>query len=333
MSWPAEGFPYALPLTLGHEGAGTVAALGEGVEGLESATRSPSTARGAAARCLNCAQGKENYCPRAAELGINPPGLGAPGRDGRVHDRRRRPPPGAASATSTRSGPSRSPTPGLTPYHAIKRSLPKLGARRHRRRHRHRRTRPRRHPAPARADGRTGDRARRHRGEAGAGPDRRRARGGAVATRTPPRRSASSPAGSGREAVFDFVGAAPTVATAGAVAAVGGDVTIVGIGGGLLPVGFGSLPFDAASASRTGVRAGELIEVIDLAHAGAGRRPRRDVLHRRGPARLRAAARGQDQRPRGHPAERLTSPGTARRDALGRAPGEPFARPDRTRSA
>ncbi|WP_280511685.1 hypothetical protein, partial [Nocardia farcinica] len=28
MSWPESEFPYELPLTLGHEGAGTIAALG-----------------------------------------------------------------------------------------------------------------------------------------------------------------------------------------------------------------------------------------------------------------------------------------------------------------
>ena len=33
MSLPAEQFTYPLPLTLGHEGAGVVAAIGEGVTG------------------------------------------------------------------------------------------------------------------------------------------------------------------------------------------------------------------------------------------------------------------------------------------------------------
>lgn len=75
--------------------------------------------------------------------------------------------------------------------------------------------------------------------------------------------------GLGAEAVFDFVGAQPTLTTAGAVAAVEGDVTIVGIGGGALPVGFGRLPFEVSvSAPYWGSR-GELVEVLALARSGA----------------------------------------------------------------
>lgn len=55
--------------------------------------------------------------------------------------------------------------------------------------------------------------------------------------------------GLGAEAVFDFVGAAPTVKTAGAVAAVEADVTIVGIAGATLPVGFGTLPYETSVMS------------------------------------------------------------------------------------
>ncbi len=61
--------------------------------------------------------------------------------------------------------------------------------------------------------------------------------------------------GIGAEAVFDFVGADPTVRTAGAVAAVEGEVAIVGIGGGSLPVGFGHLPFEVSVNSPTGAAA------------------------------------------------------------------------------
>jgi propanol-preferring alcohol dehydrogenase len=75
--------------------------------------------------------------------------------------------------------------------------------------------------------------------------------------------------GRGAQAVFDFVGVEPTVKTAGAVAAVEADVTIVGIGGAGLPVGFGHLPFEVSvSAPYWGSR-GELFEVLDLARAGA----------------------------------------------------------------
>ncbi|MFD6751184.1 NAD(P)-dependent alcohol dehydrogenase, partial [Streptomyces anthocyanicus] len=56
---------------------------------------------------------------------------------------------------------------------------------------------------------------------------------------------------------------------AGAVAAVEGDISIVGIGGGALPVGFGSLPFEVSVTAPYWGSRGELIEVIDLARAGA----------------------------------------------------------------
>lgn len=75
--------------------------------------------------------------------------------------------------------------------------------------------------------------------------------------------------GLGAEAVFDFVGAEPTVRTAAAVAAVESDVTIVGIGGAALPVGFGSLPFEVSVTAPYWGSRSELIEVLGLARSGA----------------------------------------------------------------
>lgn len=75
--------------------------------------------------------------------------------------------------------------------------------------------------------------------------------------------------GPGAGAVFDFVGAEPTVRTAGAVAAVEGEVAIVGIGGGALPAGFGSLPFEVSvHAPYRGSRS-EPAEVLAPARTGA----------------------------------------------------------------
>ncbi|MEV4645510.1 zinc-binding dehydrogenase [Saccharopolyspora sp. NPDC049357] len=75
--------------------------------------------------------------------------------------------------------------------------------------------------------------------------------------------------GHGAQAIFDFVGAQPTVDTAGAVAALEADITLVGIGGGTLATGFGHLPFDAAvRAPYWGTRP-EFHEVLELARAGA----------------------------------------------------------------
>ena len=266
MGWPAENFPYQLPLTLGHEGAGTVAALGAGVTGLDLGESVAVYGPWGCGRCAKCAQGKENYCLRAAELGIHPPGLGAPGAIAEylvVDDPRHLVPLGSldpvASVPLTDAG--------LTPYHAIKRSLPKL------------------------VPGSTAVVI----GSGGLGHvaiQLLRALTAArvialdvseekleLARRVGAHETVLSDSGAvdkvraltgglGAEAVFDFVGAPPTTATAAAVAAVEADVALVGIGGGTLPVGFGSPAFEVSvSAPYWGSRS-ELIEVLDLAREG-----------------------------------------------------------------
>ncbi|MFS8198517.1 NAD(P)-dependent alcohol dehydrogenase [Streptomyces sp. CWNU-52B] len=267
MSWPAEGFPYELPLTLGHEGVGTVAALGAGVTGVREGDAVAVYGPWGCGTCAKCAEGKENYCLRADELGIRPPGLGAPGSMAEyllVDDARHLVPldgldPAAAVALTDA---------GLTPYHAIKRSLPKLvpgstavvigtgglG---------HVAIQLLRAMTPARvvALDVTEEKLRLAR-EVGAHETVLSDAQAAAAVR-------ELTGGVGAEAVFDFVGAQPTVTTAGAAAAVEGDVTIVGIGGGTLPVGFGELPFEVSvSAPYWGSRS-ELVEVLALARSGA----------------------------------------------------------------
>lgn len=119
MGLPAEQYPFGLPLTLGHEGAGRVAALGEGVKGLDIGTNVVVYGAWGCGQCWHCAQGSENYCSRAAQLGIVPPGLGAPGALAEfmiVDSPRHLVPIGdldpvtAVPLTDA----------GLTPYHAIK---------------------------------------------------------------------------------------------------------------------------------------------------------------------------------------------------------------------
>ncbi len=72
----------------------------------------------------------------------------------------------------------------------------------------------------------------------------------------------------GANAVFDFVGAEPTIATAVGAAALDADVTIVGIGGGTAHVGFGSIAYDAALRIPYWGSRSELVEVLDLARSG-----------------------------------------------------------------
>ncbi|MFJ4871984.1 NAD(P)-dependent alcohol dehydrogenase [Streptomyces sp. NPDC088757] len=267
MSRPADQLPFPLPLTLGHEGVGTVEALGAGVEGF--AVGDPVAVYGpwGCGACSLCAQGKENYCPRAAELGIRPPGLGAPGAiaEYMVVDSPRHLVP-LGGLDPVRAAPLTDA--GLTPYHAVKRSLPKL------------------------VPGSTAVVI----GTGGLGhvaiqllramtatrvvaldvTEEKLALARAVGAHETVLSDASAATevreltgGRGAEVVLDFVGAPPTVASAGAMAAVEGDVTIVGLGGGALPVGFGSPAYEVSVASPYWGTRAELIEVLDLARAGA----------------------------------------------------------------
>lgn len=128
MTQPAEGLGVMgveLPLTLGHEGVGEVAALGPGAVGVEVGDAVAVYGPWGCGGCRTCATGAEQYCERAATLGIRPPGLGAQGSMAEyllVDDARHLVPlqgldPVAAAPLTDA---------GLTPYHAIKPVLPKL---------------------------------------------------------------------------------------------------------------------------------------------------------------------------------------------------------------
>ncbi|MGH4031678.1 NAD(P)-dependent alcohol dehydrogenase [Actinomycetota bacterium Odt1-20B] len=267
MSQPAKALSFALPLTLGHEGAGTVAALGEGVTGFAVGDSVAVYGPWGCGACLMCAQGKENYCTRAAELGIRPPGLGAPGAIAEyllVDDARHLVPLGSLDPVTA--------VPltdaGLTPYHAIKTSLPKLT------------------PGSTAVVIGTGGlghvaiqllraltSARVIALDVSEEKLRLAREVGAHETVLSDERAAAAvrelTGGLGAAAVFDFVGAPPTVATATACAAVEGDVTVVGLGGGAAAVGFGTTAYDVAVRSPYWGSRSELIEVLDLARAGA----------------------------------------------------------------
>lgn len=265
MSLP-EGM-YELPMTLGHEGVGVVDALGTGVTGVEPGE--PVAVYGAwgCGQCHACARGAENYCPRAAALGIQPPGLGAPGALAEymiVDDVRHLVPLGdldpvaAVSLTDA----------GLTPYHAIVASLGAL-------------------PAGSTAvvigvgglghvgiqilraiTGATvvaldiGEEKLKLAREVGAHRALRSDESAVAAIR-------ELTGGVGAQAVFDFVGSAPTLEISRQSVALDGVIQIVGIGGALLPTGFFSTPMGATvRAPYWGTRS-ELMEVLDLARAGA----------------------------------------------------------------
>lgn len=266
MSLPAGALNYPLPLTLGHEGAGVVAALGAGVEGVAVGDSVAVYGPWGCGRCIKCAEGKENYCLNAAAEGIRPPGLGSPGAmaDYMIVDNARHLVPlGELDPVQNVS----LTDAGLTPYHAIKNSLPKLGA-----------------GSTAVVIGVGGL------GHVGiqilraitsarvialdVGEDKlelARATGAhetLISNDDAPSAIRELTGGRGADAVFDFVGAQPTVTLAGAAVAVEGDVTIVGIGGGTLPVGFGAIGFDVAVRAPYWGSRSELIEVLELARRG-----------------------------------------------------------------
>ncbi|MBD8585585.1 NAD(P)-dependent alcohol dehydrogenase [Frigoribacterium sp. CFBP 8766] len=261
--YTAGGYP--LPLTLGHEGAGVVDELGEGVEHLQVGDAVAVYGPWGCGRCRPCSQGKENYCVNASAEGIKPPGLGAPGSMAEymiVDDPRHLVPLGDLDPVQNVS----LTDAGLTPYHAIKTSLPKLGA-----------------GTFAVVIG-TG-------GLGHVGIQILKALSGAqiialdvsddkleLATHVgadhvliSDEHAADSirelTGGLGANAVFDFVGAPPTVALATSVAASEADVTLVGIGGGTAQVGFGSIAYDAAVRVPYWGSRSELIEVLDLARS------------------------------------------------------------------
>jgi propanol-preferring alcohol dehydrogenase len=80
MEWPAEGFPYRLPMTLGHEGVGTVAALGRASPVSSRATRSPSTARGAAACAPSARRARRTTAWSPGSAGSTRPDWARPAR-------------------------------------------------------------------------------------------------------------------------------------------------------------------------------------------------------------------------------------------------------------
>lgn len=266
MGMTRDQLRFPLPLTLGHEGVGTVEALGDGARGVAVGDSVAVYGPWGCGVCHNCAQGKENYYLRAAQEGIFPPGLGAPGAMAEyllVDDPRHLVPLGGLDPVTT----APLTDAGLTPYHAIKLSLPKLvagstavvidtgglG---------HLGIQLLRAMTPARvialdvaqeklelarsvgahevllSDTKAADRIR------------------------------ELTVGQGATAVFDFVGVPPTTALAGQSVGIEGDVTLVGIGGGTLPVGFGILPYETTVRSPYWGSRAELEEVLALARQG-----------------------------------------------------------------
>ncbi len=264
--FPEGAFPWALPFTLGHENAGWVAALGPGVTGLEIGEPVAVYGPWGCGRCRRCSLGMENYCERAAEM----PGLGGGlGLDGgmaplmRVRSSRHLIPLGdldpADAAPLTDAG--------LTPYHAVKRSLPLL--------------------TPGTTAVVIGAGGLGHMAiqilvalspttviavdqDAGALELARSV--GATHAVTAGADAAATifelTQGRGADLVLDLVGVDATLALGIAVARQMGHVTLVGIGGGSAVFSFFSPAYEVALATTYWGSRSELFEVLALARAG-----------------------------------------------------------------
>lgn len=263
-TYQAYGWP--LPLTLGHEGAGVVHSLGDGVTEFSIGDAVAVYGPWGCGHCHNCAQGKEQICLNAAELGIQPPGLGAPGAMAEylLIDNARHPvllgdldPVANVSLTDA----------GLTPYHAIKRSIHKLGAG---------------STAVVIGAGGLGHVAIQIiRAISGATvvaldvAEDKLALARDVGAHHTFLSNADAVAsvreltgGRGADAIFDCVGNQPTADIAGPMAAHEAEISMIGVGGGAVPVGFGSTAYDVAVRAPYWGTRDELIEVLELARRG-----------------------------------------------------------------
>lgn len=266
MGLPEDQYVYGLPLTLGHECVGTVAELGPGASGVAVGDLVAVYGPWGCGRCVPCLRGEENYCLHAAELGIAPPGLGAPGAMAEymlVDDARHLVPvPGmdAAAVVSLTDA-------GLTPYHAIRAELDLLG--------------PGSSAVVIGAGGLghvavqildaltsttiiavdTSEQKRDLALKVGA-------HHALVSDDTTTAAILDLTRGVGADVVLDIVGSDATLTIARECVRVNGSIVIVGIGGGLLPAGFFSTPFGVRVRNPYWGTRDELAEVIALARAG-----------------------------------------------------------------
>jgi propanol-preferring alcohol dehydrogenase len=272
MEWPAGTVSYALPFTLGHETAGTVAALGPGARGVSEGDRVLVYARWGCGTCWHCLQGAENLCATAAR---EPGGHGRAGHGGGVGRDG-----GLAAYMTVPAARYLVPIGGLdpvaaapladaalTPYHAIRHWAPLLrpgetvvvigtggiG---------HIAVQLLRRLSEVRVIGvDTRDGGRRLALQAGAHA--------AVPGREPDAGRLRAELGRGAALVLDCVAADATLALAADLVAPGGAISIVGRGGGSFAASPASLPLGCSVHIPTWGTLPELVEVVALARAGA----------------------------------------------------------------
>ncbi|MFD3685710.1 NAD(P)-dependent alcohol dehydrogenase [Nocardiopsis sp. NPDC058631] len=254
------------PFVLGHENAGWVEELGEGVsERVKVGDAYLAYGPIGCGHCRKCAKGQDTYCENVATMPYLAVGLG---RDGGMAEYVTVPahhlvPLGDADPVEA----APLSDAGLTPYHAVKQALPHLnGGGRH-----------------ALVIGLGGL------GQIGVQILRALTGATVIATDVKPEARARAEqsgavtvgagdrqveqireitGGRGVDAAFDFVGITPTIATAASSLAQGGSLTVVGIAGGTHEFSFFTNPYESYLTNSYWGTVEDLWEVVDMYRAG-----------------------------------------------------------------
>ena len=267
MEWPAGTVPFDPPFTLGHENAGWVERLGEGVSGFEPGEPVAVYGPWGCGHCRACRLSREDYCENQLEIGKFGGGLG---RDGGMAEYMLVP----SSRLLIRLGEGLDPRDAaplsdaaLTPYHAIKRSLHRLvpGS-----------------TAVVIGVGGLGQMAvqivkalsaarivaidtsgEKLEAASAFGADHT-----LLSEEATPEAVRTLTGGRGAELVLDVVGAESTLALAAQLLSFEGDLTLLGLAGGTFEYGAMALPWGSRIATTYWGTAVELMEVLDLARDG-----------------------------------------------------------------
>ena len=268
VEWPEGTLPIELPFTLGHETAGTVAALGPGVNGVSEGDRVVVHSRWGCGTCWHCLQGIENRCRRAV---TDAAGFGGGiGRDGGLAEYMIVPSARYLVAIDGLDPACAAPLTdaALTPYHAIRRCAHQL-----------------RPGAIALVIGVGGlghmavqilraistvhivavDR----RQEALELASAAGAHTTLAAGELTPEQLRAELGPDGADLVLDCVASEGTLELGAAAVGVGADLCYVGRGGGSIPVSPATLPFECSVHLPSWGSLPELVEVVALAQAGA----------------------------------------------------------------
>jgi alcohol dehydrogenase, propanol-preferring len=261
--------PWQLPFTLGHENAGWVDSLGEGVTTVTEGDAVAVYGPWGCGRCDRCQRGAENYCENQAAAPVMSGGGGL-GLDGGMAEYLLVPaerllvrlPDGLDPATAAPLTDA-----GLTPYHAIRRSWSKMT------------------PTSTVAVIGVG-------GLGHLALQLVKATTAATVIAVDTRREALDLAtevgadhaiasdeqsadaikdltrGRGADVLLDFVGAEATIELARTAARSLGDATIVGIAGGSVPLSFFSQPYEVSIQTTYWGSRPELVELLELASRG-----------------------------------------------------------------